>query len=294
VTAAAVLEVARRELGTVESPHGSNRTKYGQAYGWNGVAWCAIFCWYVFGRAGVAPLIPKSASTVVMRDWYRARGQWHTSNPQPGDLVFFKFPGNNNPVNHIGIVEGVEPGGTLVVIEGNTAGTASGDQRNGGMVARKRRMSNIVGFARPAYTRAPAAAPTPTATRPGGPELDATERRMLTEIHAQLNAAFPSRVDHALLGQTPPAAPYRDTAPGYTINADARAYEARELIRAARTEIAALTRLVESQQAAIEAVARMAGQGGGVTAQEIKDAVSTAIRDNVIRVDIAGVPAGRS
>ena len=151
MTAARVLDVARHELGTAESPPNSNRQKYGRAYGWDGVAWCAIWCWWVLTQAGCGPLIPKSASTVVMRDWYRQRGQWHTSNPRPGDLVFFKFAGNNNPVNHVGIVEAVEPGGSLICIEGNTTSGAAGDQRNGGGVYRKRRLSNIVGFARPAY-----------------------------------------------------------------------------------------------------------------------------------------------
>lgn len=156
VTAARVLEVARRELGTTETPHGSNRQPYGKAYGWNGVAWCAQWVWWVLTQAGCAPLVPKTASTVVMRSWYMKRGQWHTSNPRPGDIVFFKFAGNNNVVNHVGLVEVVEPGGTLVTLEGNTAGTNVGDQRNGGMVARKRRLSNIVGFARPTYAPAPA------------------------------------------------------------------------------------------------------------------------------------------
>ena len=149
VTAARVLDVARSQLGTAETP--VNRQPYGRAYGWDGVAWCAQYCWWVLTTAGCAPLVPKTASTVVMRDWYMKRGQWHTSGPRPGDLVFFKFPGNSNPVNHVGIVEHVEPGGTLLTLEGNTAGTNAGDQRNGGMVARKRRLANVVGFARPAY-----------------------------------------------------------------------------------------------------------------------------------------------
>jgi hypothetical protein len=154
-TAVRVLEVARRELGTAENPANSNRQKYGKAYGWDGVAWCAQFTWWVLTQAGGGSLVPKTASTVVMRDWFMKRGQWHTSGPRPGDLVFFRFPGNNNPVNHVGIVEHIEVGGTLICIEGNTAGTAAGDQRNGGGVYRKRRLSNIVGYARPAYTPAP-------------------------------------------------------------------------------------------------------------------------------------------
>lgn len=179
MTAARVLDVARRELGTAESPAGSNRQKYGRAYGWDGVAWCAQFAWWVLTQAGDAALVPKTASTVVMRDWYRKRGQWHTSGGQPGDLVFFKFAGNSNPVNHVGIVEGVERAGTLITIEGNTAGTSAGDQRNGGMVARKRRLSNVVGFARPAYAQprppAPPAPPPLPAAREDQPVLIKTQ-----------------------------------------------------------------------------------------------------------------------
>jgi hypothetical protein len=155
VSVSAVLDAARRELGVCENPHGSNRTRYGAEFGWDGVAWCAIWTWWVLDRAGCGALIPKTASTVVMRDWFLERRQWHTDNPQPGDLVFFRFPGNHNPVNHVGIVEAVEPGGSLVTIEGNTAGTNTADQRNGGGVYRKRRLSSIVGFARPAYPVAP-------------------------------------------------------------------------------------------------------------------------------------------
>ena len=155
MSVARVLDVARREIGVAESPPNSNKQKYGRAYGWDGVAWCAIFVWWVLTQAGCGALIPKTASTVVMRDWYMKRGQWLTKNPKPGDLVFFKFSGNSNPVNHVGIVEAVEKSGALITIEGNTTGTSAGDQRNGGMVARKRRVSNIVGFARPAYVAQP-------------------------------------------------------------------------------------------------------------------------------------------
>lgn len=133
-----------------------------------------------------------------------------------------------------------------------------------------------------------AAAPSPT---PGGTELDATERRMLNEIHAQLHNLHPDRADFALLGRPAPAQRVRDTIGGFAVNSDARSYETRELVRAARTEIGALTRLVESQQAAIEVVARLAGQGDNITPDQVKEAVAEAIRDNVVRVEIAGAPA---
>ena len=28
--------------------HSGNLTKFGKAYGWNGVAWCSIFVWFAF------------------------------------------------------------------------------------------------------------------------------------------------------------------------------------------------------------------------------------------------------
>lgn len=191
MTAARVLEVARRELGTAESP--VNRQKYGKAYGWDGQPWCAQFVWWVFREAGAAPLIPKSASTVVMRDWYDDRGRWRTSAPAPGDLVFFKFKGNNNRVNHVGLIEGVERAGTLITIEGNTAGTNAGDQRNGGMVARKRRLSNIVGYARPAY-----AAPKPAA--PPLPKLPAAREDECMLIKTQPDKSKPVYLAGLLTG----------------------------------------------------------------------------------------------
>lgn len=46
MSAERVIEVARGELGTTEYPPGSNQTKYGQAFGWDGVPWCVIFLWW--------------------------------------------------------------------------------------------------------------------------------------------------------------------------------------------------------------------------------------------------------
>lgn len=188
-----VLEVARSQIGVKESPNNSNRQKYGAAYGWNGVAWCAQFAWWVLTEAGCGSLIPKSASTVVMRNWYRDRRQWVT-DPQPGDLVFFKFPGNNNPVNHVAIVEAVERGGSIITIEGNTAGTAAGDQRNGGMVARKRRLSNIVGFARPNY-----GAIAPKTVAPPAPKLNVPREDEFMLIKSQPDKSKPEVIAAAIL-----------------------------------------------------------------------------------------------
>jgi hypothetical protein len=193
MTATRVLDIARSQIGVEESPHGSNRQPYGRAYGWDGVAWCAQFVWWVMTQAGNGPLVPKTASTVVMRNWYRARHQW-VSDPRPGDIAFFKFPGNNNPVNHVAFVEGVERGGSIITIEGNTAGTSAGDQRNGGMVARKRRLSNIVGFARPNY-----GIMVPKTEAPQAPKLPVPREDEFMLIKSQPDKSKPEVIAAAIL-----------------------------------------------------------------------------------------------
>ena len=53
---AAVLDRAAQpmptELGTLESPPNSNRTKYGAWYGFDGFPWCAMFVSWVYDKAG--------------------------------------------------------------------------------------------------------------------------------------------------------------------------------------------------------------------------------------------------
>jgi hypothetical protein len=169
-----VLETARSQLGYVEGT--GNRTKYGQAYGMDGVAWCAQFCWWVFREAQV-PLGFKSAYTPTIADWFRSHGQWGMT-PRAGALVLFDFPGDGvNRISHIGIVEAVNRDGSIVTIEGNTSGTAAGSQRNGGMVARKTRKVGIVGYGYPSYppdaagsSSSPATPAAPAPRRPAPPE----------------------------------------------------------------------------------------------------------------------------
>lgn len=163
---AAVLAVLRPELGTVEKPPNSNRTKYGKAYGMDGHAWCAMLLWWAMRKAGLAHLVPKSAYTPTIADWFRKRGQWHTS-PQVGDWAFFDFAGDGvNRISHVAIVEAVNRDGSVITIEGNTSPGVKGSQRDGGGVYRRTRTraGGIVGYGRPAYaTGVTLAAPAPTA-----------------------------------------------------------------------------------------------------------------------------------
>ena len=63
-----VLKIAASQIGVCESPKNSNRTKYGKAFGMNGVPWCAIFLWWCFKIAGLSSLFPHNASAAYAQD----------------------------------------------------------------------------------------------------------------------------------------------------------------------------------------------------------------------------------
>lgn len=75
----------------------------------------------------------------------------------------------------------------------------------------------------------PSPRPAPTTAEEVDDMFTDDDRRVQREIHAKLHGAHRTRVDYALLGLTPPAEPHFDDAGGFAINADARAFEAREL-----------------------------------------------------------------
>lgn len=153
-----VIEIARADLGYTENPPGSNMTKYGEAYGMNGVPWCVEALWDWFNQAGERMAFfggGKTASCSVLLRWYREQGLTvRVSEVQVGDIVLLNFNGGKDP-EHCGLV--VEKGplaGTWYTIEGNTTPGEEGSQDNGGCVARKlRSVRNIVAVCRPQYKK---------------------------------------------------------------------------------------------------------------------------------------------
>lgn len=144
------------EIGTTENPPNSNRTKYGQDYGWNGVPWCVQFMWWGFAKEKMQGLFysgRKTASCGQLKTYAEKAGLWVTSDYKRGDLVIMDFSNNSTQTDHIGIVERAE-GSVLITIEGNTSPDDKGSQYNGGAVCRKRRDTRtvkIVGAYRPRY-----------------------------------------------------------------------------------------------------------------------------------------------
>ena len=155
MSAERVIEIARGELSYTENPAGSNRTKYGAAYGLQNQPWCVIFLWWCFREAGEAAAFfggGKTASCGTLLRWYAAQGQTvPVSKARPGDIVLLNFHNGQEP-EHCGLVVGTSTNAYIQTIEGNTSPGLEGSQDNGGCVALKWRYARqVVAVLRPNY-----------------------------------------------------------------------------------------------------------------------------------------------
>lgn len=152
-TAKKMIEFAKTFIGIKEYPANSNRTQFGEAYGFNGVPWCCINQWYFFDRMGMAAQFydgKKTASCTTLMNWAKNKHKFYTSGYQLGDLVFYNFD-NKPDADHIGLITEVH-NGYIMAIEGNTSPDEKGSQNNGGMVCLKKRSNSLIlGVYRPDY-----------------------------------------------------------------------------------------------------------------------------------------------
>ena len=152
-TVSELLDIARRQIGTRESPPNSNNVRYNTWYYGREVSgaaypWCMVFVQWVFDQAGVKLPVRTASCGSLMRS-ARSAGCWVTGNYQPGDVVIYDFPGGA-ATDHCGIVESVD-GTYISAIEGNTSSASDAD---GGAVERRaRKFSQIVGAVRPSYDK---------------------------------------------------------------------------------------------------------------------------------------------
>ena len=152
-TVSELLDIARRQIGTRESPPKSNNVRYNTWYYGREVSgaaypWCMVFVQWVFDQAGVKLPVRTASCGALMRAAQSA-GCWVTKGYQPGDVVIYDFPGGA-ATDHCGIVEAVD-GTYISAIEGNTSSTSDAD---GGAVERRaRKFSQIVGAVRPSYDK---------------------------------------------------------------------------------------------------------------------------------------------
>lgn len=152
------VELAQAEIGTKESPANSNKVKYNKN---NGQPWCGYFVMWCASQ--VKAKLPNVVYTPSGVESFKGIGQWfnaETSTPQPGDIVFFDFPGGDK-VDHVGIVIKDNLDGTVTTCEGNTS--EAGSQSNGGEVLKKIRAYKknnrkklpvyVTGFGRPRWEK---------------------------------------------------------------------------------------------------------------------------------------------
>ena len=142
-----LLQTAAAEVGTTETPPGSNRTKYGKWYGagLDGHKWCAMFVSWVFDQAGI-PLGPVQSRNGIhhcqsAHNYYKSKGML-TSNPQPGDIVLYDWEGDGY-ADHIGIFIKWKDA-EKKVLEAYEGNTAVGNDSDGGRVMRRSRTRNTV------------------------------------------------------------------------------------------------------------------------------------------------------
>ena len=155
-TAQQVLDVARAQLGTTESPAGSNNVMYNTAYYGREVydglwdtefPWCVVFLWWVFREAVASELFFGGGKTASCRQLLSYHKRQAVTDYRPGDIIFYNFHGKAT-AEHVGICESAG-GSSIVTIEGNTG---VGNDANGGAVMRRTRpLGQIVGAYRPAY-----------------------------------------------------------------------------------------------------------------------------------------------
>lgn len=147
-----ILQMARSQLGTLESPKNSNNVKYNDEYyggpGHN-YAWCVVFVWWVFKHAGMSGLFmggSKANQCTKVRAYAKASGCWVTGDYQPGDLLLFDWNGDGSP-QHIGFCLEAPKGNTVKTIEGNTSPAGKPD----GVYVMTRKLSTVCGAYRPGY-----------------------------------------------------------------------------------------------------------------------------------------------
>lgn len=167
-----VLNVAIAEDGYLEKKTNSNLdsksansgsnnfTKYWRdiAPSMNGQYWCLAFLVWSFNKAYGEKTAKKllcmengwTFYTPTSAQYFKNKGQFYTSKPKVGDIIYFK---NSERICHVGLVIKVDSS-YVYTVEGNTS-SAPGLERNGGAVNAHKKYSltysNIAGYGRPKY-----------------------------------------------------------------------------------------------------------------------------------------------
>ncbi len=134
-----IIEVAEKEIGYTETPVNSNKTKFGKWFGFDGVAWCAMFVSWCYDKAGF-PLgnigFLKGFAGCQTAVAFFTKTKRITKYPVAGDIVFFDW-NLDGRYDHTGLFVKQIDKYHFETIEGNTS---IRNQSNGGQVMRRIRM----------------------------------------------------------------------------------------------------------------------------------------------------------
>lgn len=150
-----IVEIARREVGTTESPAKSNNGPRIREYmratnlavpepGAEGWPWCQAFvCWCATQAGFTMPY--RGAYVPHFEAWAKEHGRWEARGGR-GMAVVFHF--GSGEAKHVEIVLRVD-GDYVETIGGNTSPGDTGSQDNGGGVYQRRRpLAHVKGFVR--------------------------------------------------------------------------------------------------------------------------------------------------
>jgi hypothetical protein len=182
-----VLNLAKLQVGTTESPPNSNKSLYGKWYApsLDGQRWCAMFVSWVFHHAG-HPLGNVQSPNGIhhcqsAHNYYKANKQL-TNAPQPGDMVIYDWEGTGY-ADHIGIfIRWTNAEQTILeAYEGNTS---IGNNSDGGKVMVRVRSRNLVkSFVSPAVYNDVVVAPVEEVLKKGARGSQVTQvQKYLYEI----------------------------------------------------------------------------------------------------------------
>lgn len=139
---ARALAEAVKHLGYREEPRsGVNDNMFGRWYGWNRVAWCAIFESYCFAHSGTKRFHYASVEAIYWDAASSRNGLYIVRTPRPGDVVGYRLHGDS--FAHTGFFDHKKDSSTIVDLGGNTGPM---NISNGGMVMRQDRSTSIVHF----------------------------------------------------------------------------------------------------------------------------------------------------
>lgn len=160
-----VIQYALDEVGYIEKKSNAeldnktanvganNFTKYGKAQGCNGQPWCDAFIDYCFinalGKQEAQKLLCGFSNyTPTSAQYFKEKGLFVTSQPQRGDIIFFK---NSTRICHTGLVIEVDRL-RVSTVEGNTS-KGGFDANGGGVFVKSYDLLNsrIAGYGRPNY-----------------------------------------------------------------------------------------------------------------------------------------------